>query len=184
MNNFHRQCIKIATFSHRNQGQTVRGVTSAGRRHLPATVPCWEQIYCPGGFGALPASQKSCHGRRQRQIIKKKMMNLKCIQSNSCVWLLRREKWKISRGIHGVVEVVDLPWCLSRCWRAQTRIVGIANHTLKPGQQASWWHGLIWVVTCKDRKEHSIHLLDDFPLYLISFNIQCLTHLFEHRPGL
>lgn len=62
------------------------------------------------------------------------------------IWCLRRQRKETSQYIHGVVEVVDLAWCLPWRWRVQTGIVDVTHHTLKPGQHASRGHGFIWVV--------------------------------------
>lgn len=71
-----------------------------------------------------------------------------CVITFIPVWGVKGKK----HCLHGVVKVVDLTRSLSRRWIVQTGIVHVTNHTLKPGQQSSWWHGFIWVMTCKNKR--------------------------------
>lgn len=50
---------------------------------------------------------------------------------------LQNNKKRITQLIHGVIEVIDLTWRLSRRRIVGAGIVNVAHHTLEPGQNAS-----------------------------------------------
>lgn len=78
-----------------------------------------------------------------------------------------------SHYAHRVVEVIHLARRLPRCWIAQTGIVDVTHHALKPGKHASGWHGFIWVVTYKIEVNTycSIHLSNYMVNTLLIVNI-------------